>query len=129
MNFEDFKKLHSTFSKLGMTYQEMESLGYERYIDEMHSNIEFYRWTIKDKLEKQGFEYESYCCLELAKRVFDSLDEQGEIKYDDPDVVINKWKDGTFGIPIHDGGTSIITIKFCPWCGSDLKIKIAANTK
>lgn len=25
-----------------------------------------------------------------------------------------------FGIPVQDGGTSKITIGFCPWCGEDL---------
>ena len=24
------------------------------------------------------------------------------------------------GIPVHDGGTSKITITFCPWCGNEL---------
>lgn len=56
----------------------------------------------------------------MADNVFDSLDEKGEIKHDDHDVVINKWEDGAYGIPIHDGEISVIKIKFCPWCGQNL---------
>ena len=41
----------------------------------------------------------------------------------DVDIIINKWSDGTYGIPIHDGGSSIIEIKYCPWCGETLKNK------
>ncbi len=26
----------------------------------------------------------------------------------------------TYGIIIHDGGSSMISIKYCPWCGSKL---------
>lgn len=52
--------------------------------------------------------------------VTDSFDEKGKIKYDDVDVVMNRWKNGTYGIPIHDGGTSVIVIKYCPWCGQQL---------
>jgi hypothetical protein len=30
---------------------------------------------------------------------------------------------GRFGIPIHDGGSSLIVINYCPWCGTKLKPK------
>lgn len=51
----------------------------------------------------------------------DSIDKSGEIKYGNVDVIMHKWVDGTYGIPIHDGGSSIIEIKFCPWCGNKIK--------
>jgi hypothetical protein len=25
-----------------------------------------------------------------------------------------------YGIPVHDGGTSMVEIAFCPWCGTRL---------
>jgi hypothetical protein len=56
----------------------------------------------------------------MADKVFESLDGDGEIKYDDVDVIINKWDEGLYGIPIHDGGTSMILINYCPWCGTKL---------
>lgn len=40
-------------------------------------------------------------------------------KYQCADCVIYETE-GKFGIPVHDGGTSYITIKFCPWCGRRL---------
>jgi hypothetical protein len=60
------------------------------------------------------------CCEEMSGHLKNSFDENGEIRHGDPDVVINVWKDGTYGIPIHDGGTSVIVIRYCPWCGSQL---------
>ncbi|HBR84464.1 MAG TPA: hypothetical protein DD861_09765 [Erythrobacter sp.] len=27
-----------------------------------------------------------------------------------------------YGILIHDGGSSMVAIEFCPWCGTDLSI-------
>ncbi len=27
----------------------------------------------------------------------------------------------TYGLPVHDGGSSFIEIKFCPWGGTPLK--------
>ncbi|MEO5645497.1 MAG: hypothetical protein ABIQ40_01565 [Bacteroidia bacterium] len=53
-------------------------------------------------------------------KIDESVDETCEIKYDDADVVMNRWQNGRFGIPIHDGGTSMVVINFCPWCGIKL---------
>ena len=40
---------------------------------------------------------------------------------DCPDQLLSfDEKDHTYGLLIHDGGTSSITISFCPWCGSKL---------
>ena len=62
-----------------------------------------------------------FCCTMMKYNVENSFDEQGEIKYDDVDVIINFWKKkSTYGIPIHDGGTSMIVIHYCPWCGVKL---------
>lgn len=42
-------------------------------------------------------------------------------KYDCPDVLINfNKKTESYGIIIHDGGTSMISINYCPWCGTNL---------
>ena len=26
-----------------------------------------------------------------------------------------------FGIRVHDGGSSVIEIRYCPWCGTELR--------
>lgn len=48
--------------------------------------------------------------------------------FDCPDNIISfSAKGRSYGIIIHDGGSSKITIKHCPWCGSKLssvKIKV-----
>ena len=42
--------------------------------------------------------------------------------FDCPDKIIYlSKKNKEFGIIIHDGGSSYIKIKYCPWCGSKLK--------
>jgi hypothetical protein len=62
-----------------------------------------------------------FCCQEMADKIAKSFDTNGVIKYDNTDVLINKWGNGTFGIPIHNGSTSVVEIKHCPWCGTKLK--------
>jgi hypothetical protein len=39
---------------------------------------------------------------------------------DCPDVVVRELPDGCIGLPIHDGGSSYITINYCPFCGAKL---------
>ena len=42
--------------------------------------------------------------------------------FDCPDKIIySSKKENEFGIIIHDGGTSFIEIKYCPWCGKKIK--------
>jgi hypothetical protein len=62
-----------------------------------------------------------FCCQEMADKIAKSVDKDGVIKYDNTDVLINKWGNGTYGIPIYNGSTSVVEIKHCPWCGTKLK--------
>ncbi len=40
---------------------------------------------------------------------------------DNPDVVVKyEPKFDEYGIPIYDGGSSVIVINYCPWCGTKL---------
>ena len=40
-------------------------------------------------------------------------------KFECADTLIHE-KNGVYGIIVHDGGSSFIEIKFCPWCGEVL---------
>jgi len=67
-----------------------------------------------------------YCCEDLAEHVSSRCEKHDA--YECPDKVIINIKRGDelrgyecgYGLPIHDGGSSYIEIKFCPWCGADL---------
>jgi hypothetical protein len=61
-----------------------------------------------------------FCCPQMADKINESTGADSVIKYDNADVIINKWGNGTYGIPIHDDGTSMIEINHCPWCGTKL---------
>jgi hypothetical protein len=36
---------------------------------------------------------------------------------------------GEYGIRIHDGGSSYLVIRYCPWCGADLSARHGADGK
>lgn len=35
-----------------------------------------------------------------------------------PEIILRRVESGAIGIVVHDGGTSVLEIKFCPWCGA-----------
>ena len=120
MDFESFKQLHFKFKEALENGKLLHEEDEDSYYEAMESNPEYSDWVLTQSLEEDGFDYSAFCCPTMAYHVSSSFDEQGEIKYEDVDVIINKWEDGTFGIPIHDGGPSVVKINFCPWCGSKL---------
>lgn len=120
MELERFKILHERFSRMDLSGEERESEDYEAYTDAIHEDEACYNWATAEKLKSKGFDYASYCCMMLADKVYESLDEDGETKYDDPEVIINKWDEGLYGIPVHNGSATMVLINYCPWCGSKL---------
>lgn len=60
------------------------------------------------------------CCQAMAQHL-NWLCDQHEDAFDCPDALV--WfnpKFQEYGLIIHDGGASIVTISFCPWCGRRL---------
>ncbi len=50
-----------------------------------------------------------HCCREMEQHV------------ESEDRVLYYWeKFDEYLIPVHDGGTSGILIRYCPWCGASL---------
>jgi hypothetical protein len=38
-----------------------------------------------------------------------------------PDIlVVYREKSGKDGLPVRDGGSSYVVIRYCPWCGGDI---------
>jgi hypothetical protein len=47
--------------------------------------------------------------------------EQHADPFECPDVLVSLDEDGSAGLIIHDGGSSVIGIGFCPWCGARIQ--------
>jgi len=56
----------------------------------------------------------------MSHRVSSACDVH-EDRFDCPDALVEYLpKFDEYGIIVHDGGSSIIGIEFCPWCGKKL---------
>lgn len=56
-----------------------------------------------------------YCCEQMQ----DDLQRRCSIhadRSDCPDALIGR-ANGGYGLMIHDGGSAMIAISYCPWCG------------
>jgi hypothetical protein len=63
-----------------------------------------------------------WCSEDLGSHATSECDSHA--RFACPDVVMHRYvnRDGPewFGIPVHDGGTSAISVNHCPWCGAAL---------
>ncbi|TLZ53869.1 MAG: hypothetical protein E6K22_06700 [Gammaproteobacteria bacterium] len=60
------------------------------------------------------------CCKAMRRQLLWSCDTHAQASQC-PDALIRYFpKADVFGMLVHDGGTSFIEIRFCPWCGSEL---------
>ncbi|AJE43448.1 DUF6980 family protein [Streptomyces nodosus] len=61
-----------------------------------------------------------HCCPAMASHANGHCDQHTD-PFDCPDALIAfSAEPPEYGLIIHDGGTSIIGIHFCPWCGRRL---------
>ncbi|MFC9339754.1 DUF6980 family protein [Streptomyces sp. NPDC057020] len=71
-------------------------------------------------MEEKTHTMTEHCC-ETMNRLVDVECDQHEDPFDCPDTLIGfSAKFQEYGLLIHDGGTSSITVEFCPWCGRRL---------
>ena len=60
------------------------------------------------------------CCHDMASALAFSC-AQHDNPFECPDgLIVYNEQVGVYGIPVHDGGWSYVTVSFCPWCGQRL---------
>jgi len=60
----------------------------------------------------------AHCCERMDHDLADKCDVHRN-RFDCPDALIAVVA-GDYGLIVHDGGSSVVGIRFCPWCGSKL---------
>jgi|SRR5687768_16912282 len=120
MNLARFKELNKKFSKLPLSREVWDTPEYEEYMEAFHNDKQCQEWELKRRIKAAGINYKNYCCNDMAYHLIEDKVSKGkdEINYDC--VITHDKKGKTFGLPIHDGGSSYIKISHCPWCGKQL---------
>jgi hypothetical protein len=60
-----------------------------------------------------------HCCERMTLDLEQTC-EQHANRFECADMLIHQSQDGSYGLIVHDGGTSVVAIAFCPWCGTKL---------
>ena len=92
-------------------------LDYVQHMSECDSCSDLY---MADAVKRRGARVEDYPCVHIAYRETFALGSPDPDN--DPDVIIRRFSDGGFGIPVRDGGPSMVVINYCPWCGVKLPV-------
>ena len=62
------------------------------------------------------------CCVRMQAQLELTCAQHDDL-IDCPDSLVTRWSDSTYGLRVHDGGSSVVTIDYCPWCGVRLSPK------
>lgn len=65
-----------------------------------------------------------YCCKTFEHHATTGCGDHAS-RRECPDTILDECDLG-WGIPVHDGGSSVILISYCPWCGKKVSNAIAA---
>ncbi len=119
MDLDKFKSLHKKFNRDGLHYTDLSGPEFEEYQTALHEDMECFQWHLASILEERGFDSSNHCCLLMAYHLSTpNTMPEGE---DDSDIIV-KYNEifDEYGIPIYDGGASVVQIDYCPWCGHKL---------
>jgi hypothetical protein len=62
-----------------------------------------------------------HCCAEMTAALINGCEEHGDDVFACPDMLLAYSETfDEYGLVIHDGGPSILTISACPFCGTAL---------
>ena len=121
MNCEDYQCLYPKYSKLPLAKEVWNAPEYEEHGNHFHDCKSCGDWTLAQRVEARGASLADYPCVHIAYYVTEKLESTEVDPFEDPDVILWQFeKTGEVGIPVRDGGSSIIAIQHCPWCGIPL---------
>jgi hypothetical protein len=76
--------------------------------------------THSHAIEKYMSATKNHCCEPMQSAVTHQCDKHPSV-FDCPDALIYYSSPfDKYGLIVHDGGSSYITISYCPWCGASL---------
>jgi len=120
MELSKYKKLHKIYSKLPLPKKVWDTPEYKAYQQAFHDDKQCQTWELIQRTKEAGINYKKFCCIDMAYHLIEDIQAKKlpEINYDC--VITYAKSQKSYGLPIHDGGSSFIRIKYCPWCGTKL---------
>lgn len=113
-----YRELYERFMSFPLPREEWDSAEYKAWQAHGRDCHACGEWDLLKRVQGRGVDLASYPCVHVAYHST-HLCEQHADAWECPDMTLVRTSGG-FGIPIRDGGTSVIRIQYCPWCGINL---------
>src|SRR4051812_30063122 len=118
MDCENFHRLYDRFMSLPLPREDWESAEYEEWTEHLHDCCSCGDLYLRRQVEGRGLNPLDYPCIHIAYHSTQPCDIHSNA-WECPDMTLVGTPSG-FGIPVRNGGTSMIRIEYCPWCGIKL---------
>jgi len=117
MNCREFK---DAYRDMVGTWIAADDPARDPWNEHMHNCEACGDWYQERQVRDRGADPGRYPCVHMAYRVTYQCPEHDD-PWECPDylLVYNEQFD-EYGIPVRDGGPSMVTIDYCPWCGVKL---------
>jgi hypothetical protein len=116
MNQEQFRKAFNKYHIEGRLYPVPDEKEYQDFLNALENpNLE--KLYIHLKLEMDKLNSDKICCQDMALHVYRA---EGIYKDDVDHLVQYNPVFDEYGLPVSDGGSSVVLITYCPWCGIKL---------
>lgn len=118
MDCATYRRLFPNYSKFPLPRESRDTPEFEEHSAHIHACNSCSDWTLGQRVEARGAKVEDIPCVHIAYQVTKKLDSAFTASFDDLNVVVWRFENpGEYGIPIRDGGSSMIVFHYCPWCG------------
>ena len=67
----------------------------------------------------------TFCCAQMRYHLEYTCELHPDLSECPDSLVFHSPDTGVFGLRVHDGGGSFITIRYCPWCGTNLLERVS----
>jgi len=114
-----YREFYEGFMSFPLPREVWDSSDYKAWQAHRLDCFECGEWDLMMRVQGRGIDLSSYPCVCVAYHSSHTCDIHSNA-WDCPDMTLVRTADG-FGIPVRDGGTSVIRIDYCPWCGVRLR--------
>jgi hypothetical protein len=120
MECEEFRRIYAQYGATSAAMPDLEFALRAAFADHLNACTPCGDWYQAQIVGRRGVDVSRYPCVHIAYRVTETCSQHPD-PFDCPDaVIVGPRAFGRYGIPMRDGGSSIIVISHCPWCGIEL---------
>jgi len=118
MDCQDFRKLYERFTSPPLSCEVCDSAEYGEWNEHLNNCSSCGEWYLLRQVVGRGVNPADYPCIHVAYHCTRPCEIHSDA-WQCPDMTLVCTPSG-FGIPVRDGGTSVVRIQYCPWCGTKL---------